>query len=186
VDRPNISFALSSGNNNVVDIGAALSVTVTSTDNFGVGYVFTRISNGAQVLAIDTATIKPTQKSVVRTVPIPLGTVAKGDQLTIRATAADGATNETTVTDDPATTDCSVTSLEVSTRPFSKTIRPTDWMVAAMKIGIAPARARANCPVNTAPKAAANDGRAPVTPAPGRRTRRPAPSRRPQATAWSA
>src|SRR3954471_9905911 len=96
VQRPDITFALSAGNNNIVDIGANLSVTVTSTDDFGVGYVFTRISNGAQVLAIDTATIKPTQKSVVRTVPIPLGSVAKGDQLPIRATAADGATNETT------------------------------------------------------------------------------------------
>jgi hypothetical protein len=93
VDRPSISFALSSGANNVVDIGAALSVTVTSTDNFGVGYVFTRISNGAQVLAIDTATIKPTQKSVFRTVPNTLGTGAKGDQLTIRAPSADGPNN---------------------------------------------------------------------------------------------
>ena len=96
VERPNISFALSAGNNNVVDIGSNLSVTVTSTDNFGVGYVFTRVSKGAQVLAIDTATIKPTQKSVARVVPIPFGSVAKGDQLTIRATAADGATNEKT------------------------------------------------------------------------------------------
>src|SRR4029079_6985972 len=96
VDRPNISFALSTGNNNVVDIGANLSVTVTSTDNFGVGYVFTRVSNGAQVISHDTATIKPTQKSVTRIVPIPFGSVAKGDQITIRATAADGATNEKT------------------------------------------------------------------------------------------
>src|SRR3954447_10983078 len=72
VDRPNISFTLSAGNNNVVDIGANLSVSVTSTDNFGVGYVFTRISNGAQVIEIDTATLKPTQKSITRVVPIPL------------------------------------------------------------------------------------------------------------------
>jgi hypothetical protein len=96
VDRPTISFSLSAGNNNVVDIGSNLSVTVTSTDNFGVGYVFTRVSNGASVLAIDTATIKPTQKTVTRVVPIPFGSVAKGDQLVIRATAADGATNEAT------------------------------------------------------------------------------------------
>jgi len=121
VDRPNITFALSSGNNNVVDIGAQLSVTVTSTDNYGVGYVFTRISNGAQVLAIDTATIKPTEKSVVRTVAIPLGTVAKGDQLTIRATAADGATNEATDSLVISIADTSGPSLIVST---SKANRP--------------------------------------------------------------
>jgi hypothetical protein len=121
VDRPNISFALSSGNNNVVDIGANLSVTVTSTDNFGVGYVFTRVSNGAQVIAIDTATLKPTQKSVVRTVAIPFGSVAKGDQLTIRATAADGATNEKTDSLLITVADTSGPSLIVST---SKANRP--------------------------------------------------------------
>ena len=31
VDRPSIAFSLNSGNNNVVDIGANLAVTVTST-----------------------------------------------------------------------------------------------------------------------------------------------------------
>ena len=121
VDRPSIAFSLNSGNNNVVDIGANLAVTVTSTDNFGVGYVFTRISDGASVIAIDTATIKPTQKSVVRTVQIPFGSVAKGDQIVIRATAADGATNEKTDSLVITVADTSGPSLIVST---SKANRP--------------------------------------------------------------
>src|SRR6476620_4778524 len=33
---PKITFALSGGTNNVVDLGSALSVTVTATDNSGV------------------------------------------------------------------------------------------------------------------------------------------------------
>src|SRR4051812_8025177 len=69
VERPKIKFSLSSGNNNIVDIGATLAVTVTGTDNMGVGYMFTRVSNGAQVLGVDTATIKPTQATVARVVP---------------------------------------------------------------------------------------------------------------------
>ena len=71
MDRPIVTFSLSAGNNNVVDIGAALTVSVTATDNFGVGYMFTRISNGAQVIGVDTVTIKPTQASVTRIVPDP-------------------------------------------------------------------------------------------------------------------
>lgn len=121
VDRPSISFTLNSGNNNVVDIGANLSVTVTSTDNFGVGYVFTRVSDGASVIGIDTATIKPTQKSVTRVVPIPLGTAARGDQIVVRATAADGATNEKTDSIVITIADTSGPQLIVST---SKANRP--------------------------------------------------------------
>ena len=96
VDRPKISFALSSGVNNTVDIGAPLTVSVTGTDNIGVSYMFTRISNGAQVIGVDTATIKPTQASVTRVVPVPLAGLSRGDRLTIRATVSDGATNEKT------------------------------------------------------------------------------------------
>src|SRR5947208_16913891 len=96
VERPKISFALSAGSNNVVDIGAALTVSVTGTDNSGVGYMFTRVSNGAQVIGVDTATIKPTQAIVTRVVPVPLAGLSRGDRITIRATVADGATNEKT------------------------------------------------------------------------------------------
>src|SRR5215210_2122462 len=69
VERPQVSFALSAGVNNTVDIGSPLTVAVTGTDNSGVAYMFTRISNGAQILGVDTATIKPTQASVTRNVP---------------------------------------------------------------------------------------------------------------------
>ncbi|HTK48336.1 MAG TPA: hypothetical protein VL328_10225 [Gemmatimonadaceae bacterium] len=96
VNRPTVAFSLSAGVNNTVDIGTPLSVTVTGTDDFGVGYMFTRISNGAQVLGIDTVTISPTQKTVARAVPVDLGDLSNGDKLTIRATVADGAGNEKT------------------------------------------------------------------------------------------
>jgi hypothetical protein len=58
--------------------------------------MFTRISLGAEVLGIDTVTIRPTQKSVARPVPVPLGDLSDGDKITIRATVADGAGNEKT------------------------------------------------------------------------------------------
>src|SRR5947208_9248522 len=121
VERPKVSFSLSAGANNVVDIGAALSVSVTGTDNMGVGYMFTRVSNGAQVIGVDTATIKPTQPSVTRVVPVSLGGLARGDKITIRATVADGATNEFTDSIVVTIADTSGPSLIVST---SKANRP--------------------------------------------------------------
>jgi len=120
VQRPKIVLTLSSGTN-VVDIGAALTVSVTGTDDYGVGYMFTRISNGAQVLGVDTATIKPTQASVTRVVAVPLGGLSKGDQLIIRATVADGATNEKTDSVIVTVADTSGPSLVVSS---SKANRP--------------------------------------------------------------
>jgi len=96
VDRPVVKFSLSAGVNGTVDIGTPLTVAVNGTDNVGVSYMFTRISNGAQVIGVDTATIKPTQGSVTRNVPVQLGGLTKGDKITIRATVSDGATNEKT------------------------------------------------------------------------------------------
>src|SRR5919112_2437208 len=96
VDRPAVKFVLSAGVNGTVDIGTPLTVAVTGTDNVGVSYMFTRISNGAQVIGVDTATIKPSQGTVTRVVPVKLGGLTKGDKITIRATVADGATNEKT------------------------------------------------------------------------------------------
>src|SRR5215207_3748766 len=96
VDRPVVKFALSAGVNNTVDIGTPLTVSVTATDNVGVSYMFTRVSNGAQVLGVDTATIKPSQGTVTRVVPVKLGGLTTGDKITIRSTVSDGATNEKT------------------------------------------------------------------------------------------
>src|SRR6476619_1917352 len=72
-DLPTIKFTLSAGVNNTVDIGTPLTVSVTGTDNVGVSYMYTRVSNGAQVIGVDTATIKPTQANVTRNVPVQLG-----------------------------------------------------------------------------------------------------------------
>src|SRR4051812_6278647 len=84
VDRPVIKFALSTGVNNSVDVNAALTVTVTASDNSGIANVLTRISNAAQVIGIDTATIKPTQPSVTRVIPVPLSGLVRGDRIVIR------------------------------------------------------------------------------------------------------
>ena len=96
VDRPVVKFALSAGVNNTVDIGTPVTVSVTGTDNVGISYMFTRVSNGAQVLGVDTATIKPSQGTVTRVVPLKLGGLTSGDKITIRSTVSDGATNEKT------------------------------------------------------------------------------------------
>src|SRR4051812_5353577 len=41
IEKPVISFKLSVGTNNTVDVGAALTVTVTATDNIGVQTMYT-------------------------------------------------------------------------------------------------------------------------------------------------
>lgn len=128
VDRPVVTFALSAGVNNTVDIGTPLTVGVTGTDNVGVSYMFTRISNGAQVLRVDTATIKPTQPSVTRTIPVPLGGLTRGDRLTIRATITDGATNEKTDSVIVTIADTAGPALTVSSSKASRPVKGSDTL----------------------------------------------------------
>lgn len=96
VIRPAVKFTLSASVNGTVDVGAPLTVGVTGTDDFGVSFMYTRITYGTQVLGVDTATIKPTQDSITRDVPVKLGGLKKGDKITILSTISDGATNEKT------------------------------------------------------------------------------------------
>ena len=96
VERPAITFALSTGSNNVVEIGSALSVNVTGTDNNGVGSMLTRVTNGAQVIGEDSTVITPIQKTVSRVVQISMGGVASGDRIVVRTTATDGVANQKT------------------------------------------------------------------------------------------
>lgn len=90
---PVVTFALSAGTNNTVDIGTPLSVTITATDNNGVQTFNSSVSDGAAVLAADTATLKPTLATTTRKTPIPMGGVKRGDRIVIRATAADASLN---------------------------------------------------------------------------------------------
>ena len=53
VIRPAVKFTLSSEVNGTVDVGTPLTVSVTGTDDFGVAYMVTRISNGAQVIGVE-------------------------------------------------------------------------------------------------------------------------------------
>jgi hypothetical protein len=128
VDRPVVKFALSAGVNGTVDIGTPLTVAVTGTDNVGVSYMFTRISNGAQVIGVDTATIKPIQANVTRNVPVQLGGLTKGDKITIRATVSDGATNEKTDSIVVTIADSAGPTLVVSSAKVSRPVSGGDTL----------------------------------------------------------
>jgi hypothetical protein len=93
---PTITFALSAGTNNTVDIGTPLNVTITATDNKAVGSLNTSMSNGAAVIAADTVTLKPTALSTTRTLAVPLAGLMRGDKVVIRSTAVDASLNVTT------------------------------------------------------------------------------------------
>lgn len=93
VERPQITFSLSSGTNNLVDVGAALKVSVTATDNGGVASIMTVSRNAAQVIGVDTVSYKPSQPTATRVVPVSLAGLMGGDRITIRATVIDGALN---------------------------------------------------------------------------------------------
>ncbi|MEO8564152.1 MAG: hypothetical protein ABI601_18880 [bacterium] len=93
VERPQIKFVLSGGTNNTVDVGAPLTVTVQATDNGGIATMLTRVSNAAQVIAVDTVSFRPVQPSVSRPITISTAGLSRGDRLTVRTTVADGALN---------------------------------------------------------------------------------------------
>ena len=93
---PTIKFALSAGTNNVVDLGAKLTVSVTATDDKGVQTLNTTLNNGASVIGADTATIKPTQLSTTRTLDVPMSGRKDGDKIVIRSTAGDASLNFST------------------------------------------------------------------------------------------
>ena len=128
VDRPVVKFALSAGVNNTVDIGTPLTVSVTGTDNVGVSFMFTRVSNGAQVIGVDTVTIKPSQGTVTRVVPVKLGGLTKGDKITIRSTVSDGATNEKTDSVVVTVADSAGPSLIVSSSKASRPVAGGDTL----------------------------------------------------------
>lgn len=90
---PTITFQLSAGTNNVVDLGAALSVKVTATDDAGVQTLNTTLNNGAAVIGADTSSFNPTQASTSRTITVPMSGRKDGDKIVIRSTAGDASLN---------------------------------------------------------------------------------------------
>jgi hypothetical protein len=90
---PTIKFALSAGTNNVVDLGAPLTVSVTATDDNGVQTLNTTLNNGASVIGADTSTFKPTQATTTRTITVPMSGRKDGDKIVIRSTAGDASLN---------------------------------------------------------------------------------------------
>ncbi|HEX5971781.1 MAG TPA: hypothetical protein VFY85_07650 [Gemmatimonadaceae bacterium] len=93
LSAPTIKFALSAGTNNVVDLGASLTVTVTATDDNGVQTLNTTLNNGATVIGADTSTFKPTQKTSTRSLAVPMSGRKDGDRIVIRSTAGDASLN---------------------------------------------------------------------------------------------
>ena len=90
---PTITFALSAGTNNVIDLGTSLSVDVTATDDNGVQTLNTTLNNGATVIGADTSTFKPTLKTTKRTIVVPMSGRKDGDKIVIRSTAGDASLN---------------------------------------------------------------------------------------------
>jgi hypothetical protein len=126
VDRPQVKFTLSSGTNNTVDVGAPLTVNVQATDDGGVASILTRISNGAQVIGVDTVSYKPVQPSVTRAVPVPLNGLSRGDRLVIRSTVADGALNIRTDSIIVTIADTTGPSITVSSSKAGRTVKGRD------------------------------------------------------------
>src|SRR4051812_5035639 len=95
IEKPTISFKLSVGTNNTVDVGAALTVTVTATDNVGVQTMYTSVNNGPSVIGSDTTLLKPVQPNAVRNIPVSMSGLQNGDKLVVRATVGDASLNFT-------------------------------------------------------------------------------------------
>lgn len=93
VEKPAISFKLSVGTNNTVDVGAALTVTVSATDNVGVQTMYTSINNGPSIIGSDTTVLKPVQPAAARNVPVTIAGLRNGDKLVVRATVGDASLN---------------------------------------------------------------------------------------------
>jgi len=90
---PRITFELSGGTNNTVDLGVPLTVKVTATDDIGVQTLNTTLNNGATVIGADTSTLKPTVATTSRTINVPMTGRKDGDKIVIRSTAADASLN---------------------------------------------------------------------------------------------
>ncbi|MEN3273597.1 MAG: hypothetical protein V7636_2358, partial [Actinomycetota bacterium] len=93
VEKPAITFKLSVGTNNTVDVGAALTVTVSATDNVGVQTMYTSINNGPSVIGSDTTVLKPVQPAASRNIPVNMSGLQNGDKLVVRATVGDASLN---------------------------------------------------------------------------------------------
>jgi hypothetical protein len=90
---PVLTFALSAGTNNVIDVGTPLTVKVTATDAQGVAGLVTTLNVGAAVIGADTVAYKPTVTSTTHDVVVPMSTVKRGDRIVVRATASDASLN---------------------------------------------------------------------------------------------
>ncbi|MDQ2667628.1 MAG: hypothetical protein M3Z05_16655 [Gemmatimonadota bacterium] len=92
-ERPVVTYTLDGGLNSAVPFGLPIGLSVKVTDNVGVATIQTSVRNGAQIIALDTVTLKPTSAITTRTITIPLAGLKKTDKLVVRTTATDAASN---------------------------------------------------------------------------------------------
>jgi hypothetical protein len=93
---PVITFAVSAGVNNTVDIGTPFTVTVTAKDDQGVQSLSSIVSrNGPVIMADSTGQLKPTVATTTRTIAIPTATLQRGDKIVIHSVAYDATPNVT-------------------------------------------------------------------------------------------
>ena len=96
IERPQVTFSVAGAVNNAVTIGVPVIVTVKATDNIGISSVLTTVRNGATIIALDTATLKPVATSTTRSITIALTNARKGDKIVVKTTATDAALNTRT------------------------------------------------------------------------------------------
>lgn len=118
VERPQVTFTVAGAVNNAVALGAPVIVTVKATDNKGVSTLLTTVRDGATIIGLDTATLKPVTTSTSRTVTVPLTNAKKGDRIVVRTTVTDAALN--TRTDSVTITIASPTITIVTPAPGAK------------------------------------------------------------------
>ena len=91
---PVITFVLSAGTNNTVDVGTPLSVKVTATDDQGVQSLNSNVwQNGTSIKTDTSGTLKPTVATTTRTIVLPMTNVQRGDRIVVYSTALDAASN---------------------------------------------------------------------------------------------
>lgn len=96
VTRPTVKFALSTGTSTTIDVGAAVTLTITATDDHGVSSIMTTTRNGSAVLAVDSVTLKPSALSTTHAIQLALAGLLNGDKVTVRTTVTDVALNTRT------------------------------------------------------------------------------------------
>ncbi|MEP6618217.1 MAG: hypothetical protein ABJE47_02835 [bacterium] len=128
VNRPSVKFALSTGSNMTVDVGAPVTLTVTASDNKGIASIITTTKNGAAVLAVDSLTVSPSALTSTRVIPLALSGLLNGDKVTVRTTVTDIAFNSKTDSLVLTIADTSAPAVAVTSTKSSRSLKGLDTL----------------------------------------------------------